>query len=167
MNLGQASNMNSYIRNHCGLHVVTTKCIWSCARHDNIIRALSYNHTHTTMQWCYTLVNESGPWKALYQSITRCQVHVHPCLSLKSAASLRKSPRTLSKPKPNVGLQSANVFAKRIEVVDLQMHRRTIQLRRHLGVRPVPIYKYSQSIAIKFSIYIYILSLLNFAAGKL
>ena len=33
MSLRQATNMNSYIRNHCGLHVVTN-CIWSCGRHD-------------------------------------------------------------------------------------------------------------------------------------
>ena len=47
MNLRQTTNMNSYIRNHCGLHVVTN-CIWSCDRHESIIRALSYNHTDTT-----------------------------------------------------------------------------------------------------------------------
>ena len=49
LNLRQATNMNSYIRNHCGLHNVTN-CIWSSGRHDNIIRTLSYNHTHTIIQ---------------------------------------------------------------------------------------------------------------------
>ena len=78
MDLRQATNMNSYIRNHCGLHNVTN-CIWSSGRHDNIIRTLSYNHTHTiiqiqsytykhthaTMQWCCTQVCDAFPWKVV------------------------------------------------------------------------------------------------------
>ena len=74
IDLGQATNMNWYRRNHVGWHAVTN-CIWSYDRHHDIMRTLSYNHTsiihiqsyrykhtHTTMQWCRTQVRDAFPW---------------------------------------------------------------------------------------------------------
>ena len=77
IDLGQATNMNWYTRNHVGWHAVTN-CIWSYDRHHDIMRTLSYNHTsiihiqsyrykhtHTTMQWCRTQVRDAFPWEVV------------------------------------------------------------------------------------------------------
>ena len=49
MDLRQATNMNWYKRIHVGWHAVTN-CIWPCVRHHDIMRTLSYTHTHTIIQ---------------------------------------------------------------------------------------------------------------------
>ena len=78
MDLRQATNMNSYIRNHCGLHVVTN-CIWSCGRHENIIRALSYNHTDTTNGAARWEMNQ-GPGKHYTYTDTHTMRKCSRCL---------------------------------------------------------------------------------------
>ena len=61
--------VNSYIGSHVGLYAVTnssshvTFTMTSCAHCHTIIHIQSYryNHTHTSMQWCCTMVKEPGP----------------------------------------------------------------------------------------------------------
>ena len=68
VNLRQATNMNSYTRNLLVVYGLVTVMTTSYAHCHTIVHIQSYryNHTHTTMQWCCTQVNESGPWKELY-----------------------------------------------------------------------------------------------------
>jgi hypothetical protein len=81
IDLGQATNMNWYRRKHVGWHAVTN-CIWSSDRPHDIMRTLSYNHTHTIIhiqsytykrthfiiQWCCTQVCDAFPWEVVYET---------------------------------------------------------------------------------------------------
>ena len=90
MNLRQATKMNSYTRNHCGLHVLTS-CIWSYDRHENIIHALPYNHAHTTIQsytYNHAMVLHAGKMNQGPGKCSRCLlgcwcVHSIPFLQVK------------------------------------------------------------------------------------
>ena len=67
IDLGQATNMNWYRRNHVGWHAVTN-CIWSYDRHHDIMRTLSYNHTHTIIHiqaytYNHSMMLHTGMWR--------------------------------------------------------------------------------------------------------
>ena len=78
--------VNSYIGSHVGLYAVTnssshvTFAMTSCAHCHTIIHIQSYryNHTHTSMQWCCTMVKEPRPGTSTgictgtLQKLTRC-----------------------------------------------------------------------------------------------
>ena len=67
IDLGQATNMNWYRRNHVGWHAVTNG-IWSYDRHRDIMRTLSYNHTHTIIHiqaytYNHSMMLHTGMWR--------------------------------------------------------------------------------------------------------
>ena len=67
IDLGQATDMNWYRRNHVGWHAVTN-CVWSYDRHHDIMRTLSYNHTHTIIHiqaytYNHSMMLHTGMWR--------------------------------------------------------------------------------------------------------
>ena len=85
MNLRQATKMNSYTRNHCGLHVVTS-CIWTymvlwspCKHHTRIVtQSYKYNHTNTIIQiqsctYNHAMVLHAKKWIRALESIIHIQ----------------------------------------------------------------------------------------------
>ena len=70
IDLGQATNMNWYRRNHVGWHAVTTcnMVLWSLSWHHAHIVIQSYiNHTHTVIQvqaytYNHAMMSHTGTW---------------------------------------------------------------------------------------------------------
>ena len=80
MDLRQANNMNWYKRNHVGWHAVAN-CMWSYDRHQDIMRTMSYNHTHTSIhiQSCNDVAH--GGYENSFEKLCPSLVSVGPLVS--------------------------------------------------------------------------------------